>query len=461
LHLTQAELARRVGISRVAIAELEAGRIREPRAATFARPRQEALTAPEHHPAVRSAVEVSIRRYGETEPRVHAFVRYDAEPSLLLDAALAATGATGALARVPVAVKDIFDTAGAPTERGSALYTGRIAERDAEVVRNLRAAGAVIVGKTVTAELAMAHPGPTRNPWDLSRTSGGSSMGSAAAVAAGVVPLAVGSQTNGSVIRPAAFCGVVGFKPSIGRLSREGMFVTSETLDQVGGFARSVKKVASLAAAMAGEPIARWWSDDLTTPKLAALRTGEWERADPAAQKQFQADVDRLAAAGSPIEWPSPPAGLDDALGVLHTIMLFEEARAMDHDLRGRETLVSDTARSLLSEGAAISADAYRDACRARDALLEAFVSWATPYDAILTPAAVGEAPTPETTGDPRFCTRWSLMGAPAIVIPSDLGPNRLPLGLQLVAAPGDDRRLLAAAAWCEARSPWIGAPPL
>lgn len=412
-------------------------------------------------PSTRSAVEECVRRYGETEPRIHAFVHFEAENSLLMDAALTATGATGALVRVPVAVKDIFDTAGAPAERGSALYAGRIAERDADVVRNLRAAGAIIVGKTVTAELAMAHPGPTRNPWDLSRTSGGSSMGSAAAVAAGVVPLAVGSQTNGSVIRPAAFCGVVGFKPTFGRLPREGMFVTSKTLDQVGGFARSVQKVASLAAAMAGEPLARWWSEDKTPPKLAALRTGEWEHADDAAQQRFQADVDRLAAAGSPIAWPSPPAELDEAQHVLRAIMLFEEARAMADDVRGRETLVSEITRRNLAEGAAISEDAYQGALEARDRLAKAFLEWATPYDAVVTPAAVGEAPTPETTGDPRFCTRWSLIGAPAIVIPSDLGPNRLPLGLQLVAAPGDDRRLIAAAAWCEATLPWIGAPPI
>jgi len=410
---------------------------------------------------VGSAVEESIRRYGETEPRIHAFVRYDAEPSLLMDAALEATAATGALVRVPVAVKDIFDTAGSPTERGSALYAGRIAENDADVVRNLRAAGAIIVGKTVTAELAMAHPGPTRNPWDLSRTSGGSSMGSAAAVAAGVVPFAIGSQTNGSVIRPAAFCGVVGFKPSFGRLSREGMFVTSETLDQVGGFARSVQKVATLAAAMAGEAVSRWWSDDQAPPKLAALRTGEWEHADVAAQERFQADVDRLATAGGPIAWPNPPPGLDDAQRVLQTIMYFEEARAMETDLRGREKLVSEVTRRHLAEGAATSEETYRDALRARERLAEAFASWAAPYDAVLTPAAVGEAPTPETTGDPRFCTRWSLIGAPAIVIPSGLSPKRLPLGLQLVGAPGDDRRLIAAAAWCEAQVPWIGAPPI
>lgn len=408
-----------------------------------------------------SAVEASLRRYGETEPRIHAFVHFDPENALLLDAALIATAATGSLVRTPIGVKDIFDTAGAPTERGSALYAGRIAESDAEVVRNLRAAGAIIVGKTVTAELAMAHPGPTRNPWDLSRTSGGSSMGSAAAVAAGVVPLAVGSQTNGSVIRPAAFCGVIGFKPSFGRLSREGMFVTSETLDQVGGFARSVRDAASLAAAMAGEPLARWWSGDASPPKLAALRTGEWDHADDAAQKRFQADVDRLAAADGPIAWPIPPPGLDDAQRVLRTIMLFEEARAMERDLRGRETLVSEIARSQLADGAAISERTYADAIRARERLTAAFSSWAAPYDAIVTPATVGEAPTPETTGDPRFCTRWSLIGAPAIVIPSGFGPSRLPLGLQLIAAPGDDRRLLAAAAWCEATLPPIGQPPL
>ena len=421
----------------------------------------ELVTAREHHAAVSSAVEASVRRFGETEPRLHAFVHFEAENSLLMDAALIATRAEGPLVRVPIGVKDIFDTAGAPTERGSALYAGRIAEHDAEVVRNLRAAGAVIVGKTVTAELAFYHPGPTLNPWDLSRTPGGSSMGSAVAVAAGVVPMAVGSQTNGSIIRPAAFCGVVGFKPTAGRLSRDGVFEFSRTLDHVGGFARSVNDVARLTAAMAGEDLARWWSGDSATPKLAALLTSEWGRADDSAKERFQADVDRLAAAGGPVEWPTPPGGLDEAPAVLRTIMLFEAARALADDLRGREHLVSTTARRHLEEGAAITESAYESAVRARDRMVAAFATWATRYDAILTPPATGEAPTSETTGDPRFCSRWSLVGAPAIVIPSGLGPHRLPLGLQLVAAPGDDRRLLEAAAWCEATLPAIGAPPL
>jgi Asp-tRNA(Asn)/Glu-tRNA(Gln) amidotransferase A subunit family amidase len=410
---------------------------------------------------VSSAVEASLRRYGETEPRIHAFVHFDPENSLLLDAALMATGAKGSLVRTPIGVKDIFDTAGAPSERGSALYAGRIAETDAEVVRNLRAAGAIIVGKTVTAELAFYHPGPTLNPWDLSRTPGGSSMGSAAAVAAGVLPMAVGSQTNGSIIRPAAFCGVVGFKPTTGRLSREGVFEFSRTLDHVGGFARSVRDVARLVAAMADEDLARWWSGDSTTPRLAALLTSEWGRADDAAHDRFQADVDTLAAAGGPVEWPTPPDGLDEAPSVLRTIMLFEAARALADGVRGREHLVSAIARRHLEEGATISESEYGSALRARERMVAAFATWAARYDAILTPPATGEAPTSETTGDPRFCSRWSLVGSPAIVIPSGLGPNRLPLGLQLVAAPGDDRRLLAAAAWCEERLPRIGNPPL
>src|SRR5256712_3502744 len=253
-----------------------------------------------------TALMQSLARYEATEPQIHAFARYDVEPALLLDAALEATGATGALLRVPVGVKDIFDTAGVPTERGSALYAGRIAERDADVVRNLRAAGAVIVGKTVTAELAFYQPGPTRNPWDLSRTPGGSSMGSAAAVAAGVVPLAVGSQTNGSVIRPAAVCGVVGFKPTAGRLSREGVFEVSRTPDQSRGVPPAGRQAQSLTAAMAGEVIERWWSNDATTPKLAAIRTSEGERAEGAAPPRFQAGGDRLAGAGGAGGGPPP-----------------------------------------------------------------------------------------------------------------------------------------------------------
>jgi Asp-tRNA(Asn)/Glu-tRNA(Gln) amidotransferase A subunit family amidase len=274
--------------------------------------------------------------------------------------------------------------------------------------------------------------------------------------------MAVGSQTNGSIIRPAAFCGVVGFKPSMGRLPRDGMFEFSKTLDQPGGFARSVRDVAALAAAMAGDDLERWWSDDTATPRFAAVRTAEWAKADDAARARFQSDVDRIAAAGGPIEWPDPPEHLDEAPDILRAIMLYEAARApFSNDVQDSPDVISETLEFALGEGAAFSDDYYERQLRRRLGLIGAFTEWASRYDAILTPATIGEAPTPETTGDPRFCSRWSLVGAPAIVLPSGLGPHRLPLGLQLVGAPGDDRRLLAAAAWCEARLEPIGSPDL
>ena len=169
-----------------------------------------------------------------------------------------------------------------------------------------------------------------------------------------------------------------------------------------------MRDVASLTAAMAGEDLPRWWSNDRGTPKLAALRTSEWDCADESARERFQADVDRLAAAGGPIEWPPPPAGLDAAPAILRTIMLFEAARTLARDIAGREHLVSETARAALAEGAATRDETYGEAVRERSRLVAAFSAWAARYDAILTPAAVGEAPTLETTGDPRFCSRWS-----------------------------------------------------
>jgi Asp-tRNA(Asn)/Glu-tRNA(Gln) amidotransferase A subunit family amidase len=284
-------------------------------------------------------------------------------------------------------------------------------------------------------------------------------MGSAAAVAAGVVPAAVGSQTNGSTIRPAAFCGIVGFKPTVGRISLEGAFEFSRTLDHVGVFTRSVRSAGLLAAILAGEservPRAR-----AEVPRLAALRTSEWEHASEPMRARFQADLDALGLVGGPVEWPAPPAELDEAPRILRTVMLYEGARAVLPTVARHPEVVSALAREQLGEGARIADRAYQDAMRERDRLIAAFADWAAPYDAILTPPAIGEAPAPDTTGDARFCSRWSLIGAPAIAIPTGLGPLGLPLGLQLVAAPGDDARLLRAAIWIEAQLPSPGMPP-
>jgi Asp-tRNA(Asn)/Glu-tRNA(Gln) amidotransferase A subunit family amidase len=363
---------------------------------------------------------------------------------------------------VPIGVKDIFDTAGIPTENGSALFRGRVPECSSDVVRALEAAGAIVVGKTVTAELAFLTPGPTRNPYALDRTPGGSSMGSAAAVAAGVIPGAIGSQTNGSTIRPGAFSGVVGFKPTGGRLSTAGALEFSKTLDQVGTFAGDVASVALLAAATSGDPLDEWSSGRTERPpRVAAVRTADWDAADDAMQTRFQADVDELASEGGPIEWPALPAGLDEAPALIQTIMAYESARTIGPLAESRPQDVSERARAFFARGLQVPTEEYERTIRDRLRLIAAFNEWAAPYDAILTPPAVGEAPTIETTGDPRFCSRWTFVGAPAIVIPTGLGPSGLPLGLQLVAARGADRRLLAAAAWAEWLLPRPPAPVL
>jgi Asp-tRNA(Asn)/Glu-tRNA(Gln) amidotransferase A subunit family amidase len=285
-------------------------------------------------------------------------------------------------------------------------------------------------------------------------------MGSAAAVATRVVSAAIGSQTNGSTIRPAAFCGVVGYKPTLGRLSLDGAFEFSRTLDHAGVFARSVRSAGLFAAILAQDSERVPRADQARVPRLAALRTSEWEHASDEMRERFQADVDALAAAGGPVEWPAPPRALDDAPRILRTVMLYEAAQVVLPKIARRPDAVSALAREQIAEGARTTDRAYQDAMRERDHLIAAFADWAEPYDAILTPPTTGEAPSTDTTGDPRFCSRWSLTGAPAIAIPTGLGPHRLPLGLQLVAAPGDDARLLAAAAWVEQWLPGPGDPP-
>jgi Asp-tRNA(Asn)/Glu-tRNA(Gln) amidotransferase A subunit family amidase len=422
-------------------------------------------------------VEAALARAAAVEPWLRAFAWLDPDRARRLAAVADATARRarearaagtdlGVLHGVPVGVKDIADTAGVPTEHGSALFAGRVPETSAEAVLALERAGAVVLGKTVTAEMAYFHPGPTVNPWHRGRTPGGSSMGSAAAVAAGIVPGAVGTQTNGSVIRPAAFCGVVGFKPSAGRLSRAGMLTFSETLDQPGGFTRSVADAAWLAAALAGEPVGEWWAPDgRAAPRLAVARTGEWPHATEAQRKRFEEDLAALRAAGARIvELPQGP-GLErfdeEAPAVHRTIMAYEAARALGETVARAPERVSEALRRFLAEGAALPEPRYQEALGQRERWREGFAAWGAGVDAVLTPPAVGEAPGPETTGDPRFCTRWTLVGAPALVLPTGRGPAGLPLGLQLVGAPGSDGRLLGAGAWVERVLPPIGVPPI
>jgi len=380
---------------------------------------------------------------------------------------------TGPLHGVPVGVKDIFDSADMPTENGSALYAGRTPSSDATVITMLRAAGAVIMGKTVTTEFAYFFPGKTRNPHNPEHTPGGSSSGSAAAVAAEMVPLALGSQTNGSTIRPAAFCGVVGFKPTYGLISRHGILPLSRTLDHVGLFARSIDDIALLAAQLVGyderdpdtRPRARIPFVEVAAeepplpPMFAFVKTPYWERVDEDTKEGLAELIEQLGEQVEEIELlPSatlrPGSGQADAWELHRTIMEAEMAANLEREWdKGRDRL-SEQLRAQLERGRNVRAIDYQRALSRIAPIHESFVElFEQRYDAILTPAATGAAPRGlSSTGDPVFCTLWTLCGMPAISLPLLQSANELPLGVQLVGPRDGDARLLRTARWLAAR---------
>jgi Asp-tRNA(Asn)/Glu-tRNA(Gln) amidotransferase A subunit family amidase len=379
----------------------------------------------------------------------------------------------GALHGIPVGIKDVIDTAGIPTRMGSPLYADNVPAHSATVVQRLEAAGAFTLGKTVTAELAFLTPGPTVNPWHPAHTPGGSSSGSAAAVAARLVPAALGTQTNGSVIRPAAFCGVVGYKPSFGLLPRTGVLPFSHTLDHVGVFARRVHDAALVATALAGaDPLdpdsrsaqalgAATLGELIRPPRLLAVRSPVWALAGADQQQAFAAAIARMREDGAWIEERELPAVFAQAHAAQRTIMAYESARSFA-DLQARHRAqLSDPLNKLIDEGHALDDNRYRAAQELRRQLRAELDRLLEPYEALMTPAARGEAPAVLTeTGDPTFCTIWTLCGVPALTLPCGLGPRGLPLGLQLVAGYGLDVRLWRAAEWCEHALAFAHEPP-
>jgi Asp-tRNA(Asn)/Glu-tRNA(Gln) amidotransferase A subunit family amidase len=412
-------------------------------------------------PSTTEVVERCLAAYSMWEPQLRAFSWMDPDSvrkgAQQLDAI--APGTRGRLHGLPIGVKDLIDTAGIPTEYGSPVFSGRVPERNAPVVKRLLESGAIVFGKTVTAELAYFHPGVTTNPWNPDRTPGGSSMGSAAAVGAGVIPAAVGTQTNGSVIRPAAFCGIVGFKPTAGRLPTDGVLQFSPALDQLGVFALNVTRTALLAAIMAGDPPGDWGGEDsiVPPPKLAVVRTPEWNDAEPAARAHFESDIRAARVAGAEVSELEMPRQLTDALSVHRTIMAAEAYRFVGPLVAAARDRVSRQLLALLDEGGAITAAGYDVALRAQSDLRRLFQEWAGGVDAIFTLPVLGEAPSVATTGDPRCCTRWTLIGAPALTLPTGFGPNRLPLGVQLVGHFDRDSDLIRAARWFESLRPGAG----
>jgi Asp-tRNA(Asn)/Glu-tRNA(Gln) amidotransferase A subunit family amidase len=274
-------------------------------------------------------------------------------------------------------------------------------------------------------------------------------MGSAAAVAAGMLPLAIGTQTAGSVIRPAAYCGVVGFKPSAGTIPMEGVMILSHTLDQPGSLATTVAAAAGLASVMADADLSP--DPPHHAPRFGLYRSPEWETAEPAARETLERAVAILRSGGATIEEAAPPAGFDASLVVHRRIMVVEAATNLGPEVARAPHLVSESFRNGVAAGEATPPADYEAALAERERLLTAVTSWTAPYAAVLSLPAMGEAPDLATTGDPRPCTRWSLVGAPAITIPVGRGPAGLPLGLQLCGAPGSDRVLCGAAQWAEA----------
>jgi amidase len=392
--------------------------------------------------------EACLARIAAREPAVHAFASLDAAATRSEAAARDAAPPLGPLHGVPFAVKDVLDTADLPTEMGSPIWAGHRPRADAAIVAMMRAAGGVLLGKTITAELAYVHPGPTTNPHDAAHTPGGSSSGSAAAVAAGMVPLALGTQTGGSILRPASFCGVVGFKPSFGLVPRGGLRLMADSLDTIGVLAREVADVAlwlwlfGIAPQPPGRP-----------PRLGLCRGPLWHEAEPAARRAVEEAAARLVAAGAEVtdhELPDAYAALTDARVVINDV---EIARSLAHEWRTDRDRLSPRLAAAVVRGRGIRPDAYRAAQDAARRARSAFPDAMRGADALLVLAAASEAPAGlGHTGDSRFQGLWTLLHAPAIGLPAARGPRGLPIGIQLVAPEGQDAVLLAVAAWVSAR---------
>ncbi len=405
----------------------------------------------------RGLAEAQLARVAATDAAIDAWQALDPAHVRAAAARCDDAPAGGLLRGIGIGVKDIVATRDLPTTMGSPIHAGHRPGADAACVARLRAAGGYVFGKTVTTPFAFMDPGKTRNPWDPAHSPGGSSSGSAAAVAAGHVCAAIGTQTNGSVIRPAAYCGVVGFKPTVDVIPTAGVHPFSVRFDTVGTFARSVADAGRLASVLADPGgIAPDVAPLAQPPRLAYLAQFPWTQHERAASAVIDAAVARLAGRAS-----VTPVAIDapwrEANRILRTIMLYEGARALA-DLQERERArLTPALNAALDEGRTIGAAAYADAMAARERALGYFTRWADGFDAVLSPSAPGVAPHGlATTGDPSCCTLWSLVGFPAVNLPAGM-LGALPVGLQLAAPQGRDDRLLSAAAWCERELPFAG----
>lgn len=413
-------------------------------------------------------VTACLNRISEREGELGAWSHLDPHFSLAraraIDAKIASGASVGPLAGVPVGVKDIIDTVDFPTENGTPIHSGRRPEHDAAIVAKLKSAGAVLLGKTVTTELAFFGPGKTRNPHNREHTPGGSSSGSAAAVADHHVPLALGTQTAGSIIRPASYCGVIGFKPTFGGVSRVGVLEQSAPLDTIGGYARTVEDIALLLDVISGyddrDPAMRKGQQKSLLvalseetdhrPRLAFVKSPAWAQGDDDMKDAFVEFVEQLSGDVTEIALPE---AFEGSLKLQQTVQFSDIARNYGLHLDRHPDQISAKLREVIAEGRNFSAAAYDAAIAEREPLYESLAEILAPYDAILTPAAAGAAPHGlGSTGSPAFNALWTFLGMPAVSLPL-LSLGKMPMGVQLVGRRAEDGALLRTARWLRART--------
>ena len=398
-------------------------------------------------------VDACLERIDRRETVVGAWAYLDADAARAAARACDRKAPRGPLHGIPLAVKDIIDTVGMPTELGTSIYRGRRPAWDATCVALARRAGAIVLGKTVTTELAYFAPGKTANPRNPAHTPGGSSSGSAAAVADCMALAGFATQTAASIIRPASFCGVVGYKPSFGTFSLAGIKPFAESLDTLGTITRSVADARYLCCALLGTVYEMGGVRDTLAPRVGLCRTSWWNDADADSQAAVETAAHRLAGAGAIVSEAVLPPWFATLADVQRTVMAYEGAQSYAYEYDAHRDELSQQLRELIGQGLAIERGRYLDARAQAARAAREFADWIRNWDIVLAPAATGEAPAGlASTGDPIFSRMWTLLGLPSITLPGFAGAHGLPIGVQLVAGAGQDEGLLALGEWVEAR---------
>jgi Asp-tRNA(Asn)/Glu-tRNA(Gln) amidotransferase A subunit family amidase len=392
-----------------------------------------------------------LERIAVRDPEVHAWAHIDPELAMRQARQRDRSGRGGPLEGIPIGFKDVIDTADLPTEYNSPIYRGHRPRWDASIVALAKKAGGIVMGKTATTEFAYRHPGPARNPHNLRHTPGGSSSGSAAAVADFMVPIAIGTQTGGSTIRPASYCGVVGYKPSFNYINRAGLKFVAESLDHLGVMARTVEDVALFMHAVSGIAIPDFASSPPPSPRVGFCRQPIWDRGDPAMREKMELAAQTLVRKGATVREFDLGAQFDTAMDDHAVIIDFEAARAFAFEYENHRDKLSSALIEHVEKGWGFSREQY-DEGMARAVEYRALLPrQLREYDFLLTPAAPGEAPEGlASTGQALFNLLWSLFGTPCVTVPAYTGPKGLPIGVQIVGAYGADTQTLYWASWVE-----------